>query len=287
MHRNARLTHWGRQELVRRIMFGTPIAHVAVEMNVSRPTAGKWWGRYLADPDGPWWVDRSSRPRHCPHQTRRKVERKIVSLRRNRKLGPARIAGQVQMPASTVHRVLVRHGMNRLAWMDRPTGRPIRRYEHDHPGDLAHIDIKKLGRIRPGGGWRAHGRNSAQHRATRNAPRVGYEYIHTVIDDHSRVAYSEILDDEKAITAVGFWRRARWWFACPRHRHQGRADRQRVLLPVETVSRRARQLSGQAPLHPPLPTPDQRQGRTVQPNPLRRMGLRPHLPIGSPTPPGP
>jgi transposase InsO family protein len=213
VHRNARLTYWGRQELVRRIQSGTPIAHVAVEMNVSRPTAGKWWGRYLADPDGEWWVDRSSRPHHCPHQTHRKVERKILSLRRNRKLGPARIAGQVQIPASTVHRVLVRHGVNRLRWMDRPTGRLIRRYEHAHPGDLVHVDIKKLGRIRPGGGWRAHGRGSAQHRASRNAPRVGYEYIHTVVDDHSRVAYSEILDDETAATAVSFWRRARAWFA--------------------------------------------------------------------------
>jgi transposase InsO family protein len=213
VHRNARLTLWGRQELVRRIKAGVPIAHVAIEMNVSRPTASKWWGRYLADPDGQWWVDRSSRPHHCPHQTSRKVERRILSLRRNKKLGPARIAGQVGMPASTVHRVLVRHQMNRLAWMDRPTGRVIRRYEHTHPGDLVHVDIKKLGRIRTGGGWRVHGRDSAQHRATRTAPRVGYEYIHTAIDDHSRVAYSEILANETAATAVGFWRRARWWFA--------------------------------------------------------------------------
>ena len=106
MHRNARLTVWGRQELVRRICAGTPIAHVAKEMNVSRPTAGKWWGRYLADPGGEWWQDRSSRPHHCPHQTRRKVEKKILSLRKNKKLGPARIAGKLDMPASTVHRVL-------------------------------------------------------------------------------------------------------------------------------------------------------------------------------------
>ena len=120
MHRNARLTVWGRQELVARIRSGTPIAHVAIEMNVSRPTAGKWWGRYLADPDGPWFEDRSSRPHSCPHQTPRKVERKILSLRRNKKLGPARIAGQVGVPASTVHRVLVRHHMNRLGWTAPP-----------------------------------------------------------------------------------------------------------------------------------------------------------------------
>lgn len=213
MHRNARLTYWGRQELVARVRRGTSLAHVAKEMNVSRPTAGKWFGRYLDDPDGEWWLDRSSRPHHCPHQTRRKVEKRILSLRKNRKLGPARIAGQVGIPASTVHRVLVRNGVNRLSWMDRPTGRVIRRYEHTSPGDLVHIDIKKLGKIPPGGGWRTHGRGTDQHRASRRGPRIGYAFIHTAIDDHSRVAYSEILDDEKAITAVGFWRRARWWFA--------------------------------------------------------------------------
>ena len=212
MHRNARLTEWGRQELARRVAAGTPIAHVAIEMNVARPTAAKWWNRYLADPDGEWWLDRSSRPLTSPTQTPAKVEAKIVKLRKDEKLGPARIAGQVGVPASTVYRVLVRHGLNRLSWMDRPTGEPIRRYEHDHPGDLIHVDIKKLGRIRQGGGWRTHGRDSAQHRATRSAPRVGYGYIHTAIDDHSRVAYSEILDDEKAETAVEFWQRARVWF---------------------------------------------------------------------------
>jgi transposase InsO family protein len=214
MHRNARLTHWGRQELVRRIEAGTPIAHVAIEMNVSRPTAGKWWGRYLADPGGRWWVDRSSRPRRCPNQTRRKVEKRILSLRRNRKMGPARISGVVGVPASTVHRVLVRNDCSRLAWMDRPSGRVIRRYEHDRPGDLVHIDIKKLGKIPPGGGWRAHGRGTAMRSARTKRPnRIGYSYIHTAVDDHSRVAYSEIHDDEKAVTAIGFMRRARIWFA--------------------------------------------------------------------------
>ena len=210
MHRNARLTHWGRQELVRRIQAGTPIAHAAIEMNVSRPTATKWWNRCLEDPNGQWWLDRSSRPHHCPHQTPRRTEHKIVSLRRNRKLGPARIAGQVGLPTSTVHRVLVRHGVNRLAWMDRPSGRVVRRYEHDQPGDLIHVDIKKIGRLRPGGGWRAHGRDSAQHRASRNAPRVGYEYVHTAIDDHSRVAYSEILGLPRV------WLTSHVWGAAPR-----------------------------------------------------------------------
>ena len=86
------------------------------------------------------------------------MERRIEALRRRTKLGPVRIAARLHMPASTVHRVLVRRQLNRLAWRDRPTGRVIRRYEHEHPGDLIHVDVKKLGRIPSGGGWRIHGR---------------------------------------------------------------------------------------------------------------------------------
>ncbi len=213
MHRNARLTHWGRRELVRRIIAGTPIAHVAVQMNVSRPTAGKWWGRYLDDPDGQWWLDRSSRPRSCPHQTPAKVEQRIVALRRREKLGPARIAGRLELCPSTVHRVLVRHRCNRLAWMDRPTGRVIRRYEHDEPGDLVHVDIKKLGKVPPGGGWKVHGRAARPSTHKTRVRRIGYSFVHSMVDDHSRVAYSEIHDDEQAVTATGFLQRALAWFA--------------------------------------------------------------------------
>jgi transposase InsO family protein len=209
LHGNARLTHRGRQELVERINAGTPVATVARQMNVSRDTAYKWWRRHLADPDGRWWLDRSSRPHRSPAQTRRKIERKILGLRRNKKLGPARIAGRLEMASSTVHAVLVRNGMSKLAWMDRPTGQVIRRYEHDRPGDLVHVDIKKLGKIPPGGGWRAHGRAAqpGRHRT------IGYCYVHSAVDDHSRFAYSEIHDDERAATAAGFWRRARVAFA--------------------------------------------------------------------------
>jgi transposase InsO family protein len=178
-------------------------------MNVSRDTVYKWWRRYQADPTGPWWQDRSSRPHRSPTRTRRKIERKILSLRRNKKLGPARIAGRLELPASTVHAVLARNQISRLAWMDRPTGRVIRRYERERPGDLVHVDIKKLGKVPPGGGWRVHGRQArpAYHR------RIGYAYVHSAVDDHSRLAYSEIHDDETAETAVGFWRRARMFFA--------------------------------------------------------------------------
>jgi transposase InsO family protein len=182
-------------------------------MNVSRDTVYKWWGRFKADPTGEWWVDRSSRPRRSPTRTRRKLERRIVGLRRNKKLGPARIAGRLQVPASTVHAVLVRHDMSRLAWMDRPTGQVIRRYEHDKPGDLVHVDIKKLGKIPPGGGWKARGRGYAGSNDRSRRGRIGYCYVHSAVDDHSRLAYSEIHDDEQALTAIGFWQRARAFYA--------------------------------------------------------------------------
>ena len=122
-----------------------------------------------------------------------------------------RIGWRLGLASSTVYRVLCRLGLNRLAWLDRPTGRVIRRlYEHPRPGDLLHIDVKKLGRIPPGGGWRAHGRGGDGHGGH---SRVGYAYIHSAVDDHSRVAYSEVLADERAVTAVAFWQRARSWFA--------------------------------------------------------------------------
>ena len=134
----------------------------------------------------------------------------MVQLRRSRKLGPARIAGILEMPASTVHRILVRAGLNRLAWMDRPTGQRIRRYEKTRPGELVHVDVKKIGRIPGGGGWRAHGRGNA------NNPRrtkVGYAFVHSAVDDYSRVAYCEVLDDERAVSSIAFWSRANTWFA--------------------------------------------------------------------------
>jgi len=211
VHRNAPLTPQGRLRLCRRVEEGRPVAHVADEMQVSRPTAYKWWRRYCEEGIA-GLEDRSSRPRSCPHQTPRRVERRIEALRRSRKLGPARIGGILEMPASTVHRVLVRLGLNRLRWLDRPTGEVIRRIEMHHPGELVHVDIKKLGRIPAGGGWRAHGRQATATHARRVA-RIGYAYVHSAVDGYSRLAYSEILPNEQTITAIGFWERAHAWFA--------------------------------------------------------------------------
>ena len=210
MHGNAPLTPEGRLRLVRRIEDGWTVAAAAESMNISRQCAHKWWRRYRDEGlDG--LRDRSSRPHSCPHQTPPRVERRIVALRRSRRLGPARLAGIVGVPPSTVHRVLVRHGVNRLRWMDRPTGRVIRRIETSRCGELVHIDVKKLARVPDGGGHRKLGRT-----VTKNRPGLGYSHIHTAIDAYSRLAYSEFAGPETADNCVGFLERAVAWFA-----HQG------------------------------------------------------------------
>ena len=149
-----------------RIEDGWTVAAAAESMNISRQCAHKWWRRYR-DEGVAGLEDRSSRPRSCPHQTPARVERRIVALRQSRKLGPARLAGIVGVPASTVHRVLVRHGVNRLRWMDRPTGRVIRRIETSRCGELVHIDVKKLARVPDGGGHKKLGRTHRDRRAHR------------------------------------------------------------------------------------------------------------------------
>lgn len=210
MHRNARLTLWGRSELVRRIEGGMAVAAAAESMNVSRQCAHKWWRRYR-DEGVAGLEDRSSRPHRCPHQIAPRLERRIVALRQSRKIGPARLAGIVGVPASTVHRVLVRHGLNRLRWMDRPTGRPIRRIETTRPGELVHIDVKKLARVPDGGGHKMLGRSTETKRRTRS--QMGYTHIHTAIDAYSRLAYSEFAGVENTTNCVAFLQRAIAWFA--------------------------------------------------------------------------
>jgi transposase InsO family protein len=208
VHGNAPLTPEGRLRLCRRIEDGWPVAHAAASMGISRDRAYVWWRRYQSE--GVLGLhDRSSRPHHSPNQLKRRLERRVVSLRRNRGLGPARIAGIVGLHPSTTHRVLVRHGLNRLDHLDRLTREPIRRFEMSRPGELVHVDIKKLGRVPKGGGWRGHGR-SKEHHGGRH--KVGYAYIHTAIDGFSRLAYSEVLADELGTTAAAFWGRASRYF---------------------------------------------------------------------------
>ena len=211
MHRNAPLTPEGRWRLCQRIEAGWTVVAAAESMNISRQCAHKWWSRYRADGVA-GLEDCSSRPRSCPHQTPAKTEALIVRLRLTRKLGPARLAGIVGIPPSTVHRVLVRHGLNQLRWIDRPTGRVNRRIETTRCGELVHIDVKKLARIPNGGGHKMLGRTTETKRRTHRS-RGGYSHIHTAIDAYSRLAYSEFAGEENTTNCVAFLDRAVAWFA--------------------------------------------------------------------------
>ena len=181
-------------------------------MGISRDRAHVWWRRYRAEGVA-GLEDRSSRPHRSPNRTRPATERQVVRLRQKRGLGPARIAGIVNQPASTVHRVLVRHGLNRLDHLDRVTRVPIRQMTAPRPGELVHVDIKKLGRIPKGGGWRRHGRAHRPSGQSKKKTPIGYAYVHSAVDAHSRLAYREVLCDEQGSTAASFWSRAHRFFA--------------------------------------------------------------------------
>ena len=208
-HANALLTPRGRLLLARCVVEqGWTLQRAAERFQVSPTTAARWAGRY-SQQGVAGMVDRSSRPHRSPRRTPTRLERRIIKVRVTRRWGPARIGFLLGLHPSTVHRVLSRYGLARLAWLDRPTGRVVRRYEHAAPGDLVHLDVKKLGRIPPGGGWRIHGR----HRRPNRHRGQGYAYLHTALDDHSRLVYSELLGDERKDTAAAFWTRAHAYFA--------------------------------------------------------------------------
>lgn len=214
-HANARLTPAGRLIMVQRIGSGRAVAHVAAEMGISRTTAWRWWRRFREEGQA-GLVDRSSVARSHPNQTPACVETRVRIMRELSRRGPVFIAGKLGLQPSTVGRVLRRHRMPSLRELDPVTGAVIRatrrsaaRYEHDHPGSLIHVDVKKLGRIPDGGGWRLHGRGGRPNRKRG----LGYDYIHTVIDDHSRLAYAEIHGDEKGTTAAGVLERAIGFYA--------------------------------------------------------------------------
>lgn len=223
-HANAVLTLRTRLRLARLIIdSGYSVAAAAKMSMVSPVTARKWAARYRSEGEA-GMQDRSSRPHRIPHKTPEPVKKRIVTLRWRLRLGPAQIAGRLGLSPSTVHAVLTRCGVNRLSHIDRVTGEPLRRYEHPYPGSLIHVDVTKFGNIPDGGGWRFLGKQqgdrnreaTAKRTGKRNAryePSLGTGYVHTVIDDNSRVAYAEICSDEKAVTAIGVLERAVAWFA--------------------------------------------------------------------------
>ena len=203
----ARLTPFGRKLLVDRIVkLGWPVAQAAESVGVSRQTAYRWMRRWREEGEA-GLEDRSSRPHHSPGRVSSEMEKRIVSDRITEKEGPHLMAGRLGVPRSTIYGVLARRGLSRLCDLDRTTGTPIR-YVKDCPGELVHVDIKKLGKIPDGGGWRVLGRSKAGPRQ-----KVGYEYVHSMVDDHTRMAYSEALDSQDSPTCAGFMLRAARWFA--------------------------------------------------------------------------
>jgi Integrase core domain/leucine-zipper of insertion element IS481 len=223
LHRNAALTPRARLRLARLVVDEHwPVARAAERYDVSWRTAKRWADRY-AELGADGMQDRSSRPHRSPARTARPLVRKIVHLRWKQRLGPVQIGGRLGMPASTVHAVLTRCRLTRLSHIDRVTGEPARRYEHDQPGAMLHVDVTKYGNIPDGGGWRYLGRSQGHRHREATAkrtgqrgpdykPRVGTAFVHTVVDDHSRIAYAEIRDDEKAATAIDVLRNAVAWF---------------------------------------------------------------------------
>lgn len=235
-------------------------------------------------------ADRSSRPHAHPNQTPRPIVRKIKRLRITRRLGPVEIGGLLQLPPATVHAVLVRERLNRLSHIDRKTGEPARRYEHPHPSSLIHVDVKKLGNIPDGGGWRTVGRvqggknraaTPGEERSRGRDVLMRHAYVHTVIDDHSRVAYAEIHDDERAETAIGVLQRAESWFQ----------DRgvlvERVLSDNGSAYRShawrdvCSDLEDYTEVDAPVSATDERENRAVPSHPRGRVGVQPALLFGA------
>jgi len=210
-HPNAPLTPEGRRRMVACVIeHRWSIEATADRFQVDAKTVRKWRDRFEAEGDA-GLQDRSSRPHRSPNRTKAAVRRRVLHLRRKRRWGADRIAQQVRLAPSTVQAILNAAGLGRLDRGDRATDTtPIVRYQRDRPGELIHVDVKKLGAIPNGGGWRMHGRDGDRYKGHSG---VGYRFIHTALDDCTRLVYSEILDDEQAATAAAFWLRAERWFA--------------------------------------------------------------------------
>lgn len=217
-HRNARLTVHGRLLIVDRARAGWKQAHIAAAMGVSRRCVKRWLDRYR-DEGETGLHDRSSRPHRIANRTPDAAAAAVVAIRKKERIGRDEIATRTGVPARTVSRIIARAGLPRLAELDPMTGEQIRasktttvRYERERPGELVHMDVKKLGRIPDGGGWKAHGREAGSLLRDRTT-RIGFDYVHSVVDDHSRLAYSEVLPDEKGPTCAAFLERAIDYFA--------------------------------------------------------------------------
>lgn len=206
-HANARLTLYGRRLIIERWEAGWTQAEVAESLGVSRSTVSKYIRRFREEGDA-GLADRSSRAHRIAHRLGEPVVEAILRLRREFGAGPHRIAYELGMAASTVYGVLKRAGLSVLARLDRST-REVIRYERERPGELVHLDVKKLGRIPEGGGKRFDpGFLETGIGRHRPGPARGHDFIHVAVDDYSRYAYAEALPDEKGATTAGFLSRA-------------------------------------------------------------------------------
>ena len=277
-HRNARLTPLTRLELVREVDAGWPQAEVARHFRVSRHTVAKWLGRFRAE-GAAGLEDRSSAPRAHPRRTPPELERRICAVRRTQGFGPHRIQWALGVARSTVYAVLRRRGLNRLDRLHRVTREPVR-YEHDAPGDLLHLDVKKLGRVPEGGGKRM----APGFAETRSGPHsrrsLGLEYLHVAVDDHSRYAYVSVLPDERGASCAAFLEQA---LAAFRRRgvrvRRVLTDNAKAYTVAPQLPRRRRRRRRAAVAHAALPPADERQSRAFHPDPAERVGLRPPLPL--------
>lgn len=232
IHRNAPLSPTGRLRLARCVVEdGWPLRRAAERFQVSHTTAARWARRYRHH-GATGMSDRSSRPHHSPHRTPATVEEQVLRMRREHRIGPLRLAARTTVASSTAHRILQRHGQPPLSACDRATGESIRRYERSRPGELVHIDVKKLGRIPDGGGHKTLGRAAGR----KNRTGTGYAYLHTALDDHSRLAYTEIpaRRDRRHLRSLPGPRHH--LVRRPRRHHRARADRQRLGLQQEHLA---------------------------------------------------
>jgi transposase InsO family protein len=203
------LTPVGRRKMVDCVLNRRwTIEATAERFQVDAKTVRKWRDRFLAEGDA-GLRDRSCRPHRSPNRTADDVRLRVVEMRKRHRWGADHIGHELGLAASTTQSILRAEGVGRLDRDDRATREPVQRYERERAGELVHVDVKKVARIPEGGGWRSHGRGNDGYGGH---SRAGYAYIHTAIDDRTRIAYSEILGDEQAVTAAGFWKRAASWF---------------------------------------------------------------------------
>ena len=201
LHNNARIAPASRTLLVHRILGGMPVTGAAEAAGVSRRTAFKWKRRFTEAGEAAL-VDRSSRPHRMPRQTHPDRVEEVLRLRKRRNTGP-QIAARVGLSSATVARILARHGLSRLKNLE--PKEPVVRYQRDRAGELIHVDIKKLGRIGRVG-HRIHGDRTTRVRG------IGWEFVHVAIDDASRMAYAEVLPNERSPSSTAFLRRSVAWF---------------------------------------------------------------------------